>query len=89
MNLSASNSGLVKVSAMKTVSATTLTMTSTALTRALSLVPIIKSQVTSSAITIAGKLMKPPGSPPSASGPAASHSGSSIPKNSFRIVPAK
>ena len=59
-----------RVSAMKAVSATSLIVTSTALTLALSLVPIISSQVTSRAMISAGRLMNPPGAPPSASGPA-------------------
>ncbi len=33
--------------------------------------------------------MKPPGAPPSASGPAASHGGQMNPENSFRTVPEK
>ena len=74
---------------MNTVSAVTLIATSTALTLALSLVPIISSQVTSSAITSAGRLISPPGAPPSASGPALSQAGSWIPRNSWRIVPEK
>ena len=44
---------------MNAVSATTLIVTSTALTLALSLVPIISSQVTSKAMISAGRLMKP------------------------------
>ena len=59
-----------KVRIRKAVSAISLIDTSTALTLALSLVPIISSQVTSKAMIMAGKLMKPPGAPPRASGPA-------------------
>ena len=74
---------------MKAVSAVTLIATSTALTRALSLVPIISSQVTSSAMTSAGRLMNPPAAPPRASGPALSQGGKVMPRNCCRIVPEK
>jgi hypothetical protein len=74
---------------MNAVSAETLMSTSTALTLALSLVPIISSQVTSRAMTSAGRLIRPPGAPPSASGPAVSHAGIDMPNVSPRIVPVK
>ncbi len=48
-----------RVTAMKAVRATTLTATSTALTRALSVVPMTSSQVTPSATTMAGTLIRP------------------------------
>ena len=48
------------VSAQNTVSARILIATSTAFTRALSVVPMISSQVTSTEITIAGTLIHPP-----------------------------
>jgi hypothetical protein len=83
------NSARGSVSTMKAVKAVILINTSTALKRALSLVPIISSQVTSIAITSAGRLTRPPGAPPSASGPALSAGGRYIPKNSRNIVPLK
>src|SRR3546814_3076732 len=70
-----------KVSATNAVRAATLISTSTALTRADSVVPIISSQVVSSAIATAGRLMNPPGAPPSASGAAASQGGNWTPRN--------
>ncbi len=74
---------------MNAVSAVTLIATRTALTRALSVVPIISSQVTSNAITTAGRLMIPPSTPPSASGAPESAAGNCMPRNSFNIVPVK
>ena len=74
---------------MKTVSAVTLIGTSTALNLALSLVPMTSRLVTSKAMTSAGRLMRPPSAPPNASGPALSHAGNCIPRNSLRIVPVK
>ena len=56
---------------MKTVRAVILIATRTALTRALSVVPIISSQVTSRAITSAGRLISPPGAPPKRERPGA------------------
>jgi hypothetical protein len=47
-------------STMNSVKAVTLTTTSAALTVALSRVPIISNQVTSPAISIAGRLIIPP-----------------------------
>src|SRR3546814_10969061 len=78
-----------KVGATNAVSAATLISTSAALTRAESVVPIISSQVISSAIATAGRLMNPPGAPPSASGAAASQGGNWTPRNWLRIVPEK
>ncbi len=66
-----------------------LIATSTAFTRALSDVPIISSQVTSRAIIAAGRLIKPPGWPPSTSGPALSHAGKSIPNDWVSTVSVK
>ncbi len=74
---------------MNAVSAVTLIKTSTALTRALSVVPIISSQVMSIAMKTAGKLMKPPSTPPSASGAPDKKAGNCTPRNSFNIVPVK
>src|SRR5690606_5702838 len=75
-----------RVSAMNTVSARILISTSTALTRALSVVPIIRRRVTASAITTAGRLNMPwvkstEGIPSTKdqAGPAASAVGSSKP----------
>jgi hypothetical protein len=74
------------VSDTKTVRATILIATSTALTRALSVVPIINSQVTASAMTTAGRLNAPwlkstCGMPPENdhAGPAARKPGNSKP----------
>ena len=66
---------------MKAVSAATLMVTSTAFTLALSLVPITNRAVIRSAMTTAGRFMKPPSAPPSASGPAERKAGSSTPMN--------
>ena len=74
---------------MKAVSAATLIATRMALTLALSLVPMTRSPVTNKAMNSAGRLIRPPSIPPSASGPALSQGGNCIPRNSFRIVPVK
>lgn len=89
MKRAASKWSLGSVRMMNAVSAVTLIATSTALTRALSVVPIISSQVMSSAMTTAGRLMSPPGAPPSASGAADSHVGRWMPRNWLRMVPLK
>ena len=89
MNRSASKAGLVSVSAMNAISAVTLIVTSTALNLALSLVPMMSSPVISSAMTIAGRLISPPATPPSASGPADSQLGKATPSVSSRILPTK
>src|SRR3546814_18157012 len=62
------------VRAMNSVSAVTFTATRTALNRALSFVPIISSQVTSSAMMSAGRFTTPP-----AYGPEASAGGTTMP----------
>ena len=60
-----------RVSTRNRVSAATLIATSTAFTRALSLVPMISRAVTTAVIRMAGTLMKPPTSPPSRKPPKA------------------
>jgi len=89
LKLSGLNWSLGSVRITKAVSAVTFTATSTALTRALSVVPIISSQVTSAAMPTAGRLMKPPGAPPRNSGADESATGSSTPNVSRKIVPVK
>ena len=54
MKLSAFSTGMVRMT--KRVSAVTLIATSTALTLALSVVPMMSSHVTSAAMTTAGRL---------------------------------
>jgi hypothetical protein len=87
--LSALKYGLANVSAINTVKAATLIATRTALTLALSLVPMISKPVTSRAMASAGKLMNPPAAPPNARGPALSQGGKWTPRNWLRMVPVK